>query len=126
MSMTRIELSGTVRLVSTAYFSTALMSSLVITTASFGAWANPAMARAVNTNDSICRTCFRMKPPLFHFDKLDGHPIGSLNHGRSHAAPRVNLFEKLNTLTFQASHRCSQIGHAKRPVIDQVAPRGDE
>ena len=40
MSITRIVLSGIARFVSTAYFSTALMSSSVMTTAFFGAWAS--------------------------------------------------------------------------------------
>src|SRR2546427_95921 len=61
ISMTRIELSGIVRLVSAAYFSTALMSSLLMTTAFFGACASPATGQAAHRIVRICKMFFRIR-----------------------------------------------------------------
>ena len=63
---------------------------------------------------------------LLDFDEFDGDPIGSFNHGRPHVRPRMNIFEKLDTFTFQASDRCRQIGNAERPVIDDVPASANE
>jgi hypothetical protein len=36
----------------------------------------------------------------FHLNEFNRHSIGSFNHGRTHVAPRVNLFENLDPLAF--------------------------
>src|SRR6266536_812182 len=67
-------------------------------------------------------------PPFksLHFDELDRDAVGSLNHCRAAAAPRVNLLEELDAFGLQPADRRGQIRGAQRPVIDELAARGDE
>src|SRR5438128_2281433 len=63
---------------------------------------------------------------LLDLNKLNRDEVRPFNHRGTRRAPRVNVFEELDTLFLQPRDRRGQVRSAERPVIHELAASTDE